>query len=79
MIAVLFNFYSIKLSSFEIEHILVMYTLHYSHSCRHAQTQPLATCRITVAGYCREMLLYSQFYRGGLSFPTTKVKFVVLI
>ena len=38
LIAVLFNFDSIKLSSFEIEHILVMYTLRYSHSCRHAQT-----------------------------------------
>ena len=38
LIAVLFNFDSIKLSSFEIEHILVMYTLRYSHSRRHAQT-----------------------------------------
>ena len=38
LIAVLFNFDSIKLASFEIEHILVMYTLRYSHSCRHAQT-----------------------------------------
>ena len=38
LIAVLFNFDSIKLASFEIKHILVMYTLHYSHSCRHEQT-----------------------------------------
>ena len=38
LIAVLFNFDSIKLASFEIEHILVMYTLRYSHSCKHAQT-----------------------------------------
>ena len=38
LIAVLFNFDSIKFASFEIELILVMYTLRYSHSCRHAQT-----------------------------------------
>ena len=38
LIAVLFNFYSIKPSSFEIKHILVMYTLRYSHSRRHEQT-----------------------------------------
>ena len=31
LIAVLFNFDSIKLASFEI-------TLRYSHSCKHAQT-----------------------------------------
>ena len=38
LIAVLFNFDSIELASFEIKHILVMYTLRYSHSCKHAQT-----------------------------------------
>ena len=38
LIAVLFNFDSIKLASFEIKHILVMYTLRYSHSRRHEQT-----------------------------------------
>ena len=38
LIAVLFNFDAIKLASFEIEHILVMYTLRYSHSCRHEQS-----------------------------------------
>ena len=38
LIALLFNFDSIKLANFEIKHILVMYTLRYLHSCRHAQT-----------------------------------------